>query len=91
MESDEQYKSYWIKRFRNDPYLRDDWRFWAWYLEHNGPFFEDLRPVLVKALRGKKLKALRGKKALRGEKRLPYRTKSVLTYLDRAEIALFVR
>jgi hypothetical protein len=73
---DERDKAFWSERFRTDPPLRDDWGFWAWYLEHGGPVFEELRPVLVKALRG--------------EKRPSQRIKSVTTYLRQVQIATFV-
>jgi hypothetical protein len=67
---------YWRERFRTDPNLRDDWGFWALYLEQGKPFFEELRPVLVKALRG--------------EKRSDKKKKSVTTYLRQVQIALLV-
>jgi hypothetical protein len=46
------------------------------YLERGGVFFEELRPVLVKALRG--------------EARPGHRVKSITTYWREVQIALFV-
>jgi len=68
--------TYWRDRFRDNPNLGNDWGFWAGYLESGGLFFDELRPVLAKALRG--------------EKRPSQRTKSVETCLRQAKIAFCV-
>jgi hypothetical protein len=69
-------KAFWGERLRTDPDLRDDWEFWAWYLELGGPFFEELRPILVKGLRG--------------DPRPGHRIKSIETHLRQFLIAFFV-
>jgi hypothetical protein len=68
--------AYWRDRFRNNPNLGNDWGFWASYLEGGGLFFDELRPVLAKALRG--------------EKRPRQRIKSVETCLRQVRSALCV-
>jgi hypothetical protein len=68
--------AYWRERFRTDSNLRNDWGFWALYLEQGRPVFGELRPVLVKALRG--------------ESRPSQRIKSVETTWRHVRIALLV-
>jgi hypothetical protein len=56
--------------------LLNDWGFWALYLDRGGRFFEGLRPILVKALRG--------------DPRPGGRKRSVTTSFLHARIAVFV-